>query len=266
MSLFRLSRRERTLACIAPISDKTGTDHKMRVAVLRAKRKGAMAAEFASQQTFDRALAALVKDIPVSAEIAEWFRNEKLIPQRKRGWKKAIRNPVVLSIALALLVITGVLVWGVMERMNEFPGSGTARKMLTVAGSMRGVAMDRLEADAGSLGDFFFMKYRLEHYDVPPEFSNLRISSWRVFDDDAGQRVAQMTIPEQRLQLFLFPAARNLKDAKPLEFEGWRYIEHEGWTGAVRVQQGVCFMAALRGDKTDLTPFLARAAASAPGR
>ncbi len=146
----------------------------MRAAVLRAKGKGPNAAAFAHQQSFDRALAGLVRDIPVSAEISEWFRNEKLIPMQRRGWRKTVRNPVVLSIALALVVIAGVLVFIVMERMNEFPGSGTARKMLTIAGSMRGVQLDTVEAEAGSLSDFFFMKYRLEHYDVPPEFGDLR--------------------------------------------------------------------------------------------
>ena len=265
MSVFRMSRREKALAEIAPITDKPGTDRRMRVAILRAKRKGARAGQFANQQTFDRAMAELVRDIPVSAEIAEWFRNEKLIPKQKRGLRKALRNPVVLSIALALAVIAGVLVYGVLERMNEFPGSGTARKLLTVAGSMRGVPMERLEADAGSLSDFFFMKYRLEHYDVPPEFADLRTGSWRVFDDDEGHRVAQVTVPAHRLHFFLFPAERSPNGVKPLEFSGWRFIEHEGWTGAVQVQDGVCFMAALRGDKSELAPFLAKGALASGG-
>ena len=175
-----------------------------------------------------------------------------------------IRNPAVHTIALALLVIAGVLFYVVMQRVNEFPGAGTARKMLTIASSMRGVTMEPLNAAAGSLGDLFFMKYRLEHYDVPPEFAELRASSWRVFDDDEGHRVAQITIPEQRMQLFLFPAARNPKDAKPMEFEGWEYIEHEGWTGVVRSKTGICFMAAVRGDKKALQAHFASVQADPP--
>lgn len=253
-----MSRREKVLARFAPITDKPGTDRRMRVAVLRARRSGKVAADFSYQQTFDQALAALVRNIPVSAEIAEWFRNEKLIPQKRRGWKKAIRNPVVHTIALALLVIAGVLFYFVVERVNEFPGAATARKMLTVAGSMRGVPMDSLDASAGSLGDLFFMKYRLEHYDVPPEFADLRTGAWRVFDDDEGHRVAQITIPSERMQFFLFPAARNPKDAKLLEFEGWQFVENEGWTGAVQVRDGVCFMAAVRGDRKLLQPYVSK--------
>lgn len=258
MNLFAFSGREQILARVAPITDKPDTDHRMRVAVQHARRKGPAAVEFAQQQAFDRAIAALVHDIPVSSEISEWFRNEKLIPQKKRGWRRTITNPVVLSIALALVVIAGVLVFIIMERMNEFPGSSTARKMLTVAASMRGVTLDPVEADAGALSDFFFMKYRLEHYDVPPEFADLRTSGVRVFDDDEGHRVAQISVIEKRMQFFLFPAAQNPKDAKPLEFTGWRYVENEGWVGAVQVNDGICFMAALRGQRRDLAPYLAR--------
>lgn len=229
----------------------------MRAAVLHARRDRATAKEFQCQQAFDQAIAALVQDVPVSGEIAEWFRNEKLIPQKKRSWKKTVKNPVVLSIATAVAVIAGVAVFVVMERMQEFPGSGTARKLLTIASSTRGAQLDPVQTNAGALNDFFFMKYRLEHYDVPPEFADLRTAGARVFDDDEGHRVAQISVPEKRMQFFLFPAERNPKDAKVREFEGWKFVEQEGWTGAVHERAGVCFMAALRGGKKELTPYLA---------
>jgi hypothetical protein len=103
----------------------------------------------------------------------------------------------------------------------------------------------------------FFMKYRLEHYDVPPEFSRQRTIGVRVFDDDEAGQVAQIGLAEKRMQLFLFPARRDSKTGKPEEFEGWRYIEQEGWTGAVEARKGILFMAAVRGPKKDLAPYLA---------
>jgi hypothetical protein len=60
------------------------------------------------------------------------------------------------------------------------------------------------------------------------------------------------------MQLFLFPARRDSKSGKPEEFEGWRYIEQEGWTGAVQARKGVLFMAAVRGPKKDLAPYLSK--------
>lgn len=260
MSIFRLSRREKMLARMAPITETPGTDRRMRVAVLRARRSGPAAKEFGQQQAFDQAIAELVQAVPVSDEIAEWFRNEKLIPQQKRSWKKMLRNPVVLSIATAMAVIAGIAVFILIERLNEFPGSGTAHKLLTIASATRVSQLDPVQTDAGALSDLFFMKYRLEHYDVPPEFADLRTLGVRVFDDDEGRRVAQIAVPEKRMQFFLFPAERNPKTGRVREFSGWRYIDQEGWTGAVQVQSGVCFMAALRGEKRDLAAYTAKAA------
>jgi hypothetical protein len=257
MSIFRLSRREKALVRWAPITERPGIDRKMRVAVLRARRSKKLSADFAQQQAFDKAMAALVQTTPVSSGVEEWFRNETLIPQRsRRTWRKTVRNPAVLSIALALAVIAGVIVFIVMERMKEFPSSPAARKMLTIAASTRSSLLDVVDADAGSLGDLFFLKYRLEHYDVPPEFARLRATAYRVFDDDEGYRVAQIFIPSKRLQFFIFPAERNPKNGEPREFSGWRYVEQEGWTGAVESKAGVCFMAALHGQEKDLAPYL----------
>ncbi len=270
MSIFRISRREELLTRFAPITEKPGTDRRMRAAILRARRSRSVATAFSYQQTFDKAIANLVRAIPVSNEVAEWFRNEKLIPRSKRTWKKTAKNPAVLSAALALAVIAGVVLFIVMERVSEFPGAGTARKMLTIASTTDRTQLDVVEAEAGSLGDFFFMKYRLEHYDVAPEFAGLRTTACRVFDDDEGRRVAQISVREKRMQFFLFPAERDVKDARPREFSGWRFVEQEGWTGAVRVRDGVCFMAAVRGEQKELEPYLAeavqRAAAGAPER
>ena len=121
-----------------------------------------------------------------------------------------------------------------MERLNDFPGSKMARKMLTLAGSTRGADLERLETQAGALGDLFFMKYRLEHYDVPQEFADIKTAGVRVFDDDEGRRVAQISVPEKRMQFFIFPAERDPKDGKPKEFSGWKYLEHEGWAGVAK--------------------------------
>ena len=259
MSLFSLSRREQVLARIAPITDKPGTDWRMRKAVLRAKGKGPFASVFGKQQAFDQAVAGLVREIPVTQEISEWFRNEKLIPKSKRRWRKDARNPAVIAVALATVVIIGVLTFNVMQRLKDFPGSKMARKMMGLAASTRSADLDRLETQAGALGDLFFMKYRLEHYDVPHEFADIKTAGVRVFDDDEGRRVAHISVPEKRMQFFIFPAERNPKDGKPKEFSGWKYLEHEGWAGVAKSRAGVVFLAAMRGEEKDLAPYVAQA-------
>jgi len=226
-------------------------DRPMRAVMSRAGKSS----EFVNQQNFDRAVAALVRVIPMPPETAEWFSTDLISPS-KWTWKKTVRNPAVLAIGLALIVIAGVLVFQFVARLNDFPGSATARKLLAIAGSTRSVLLDPVNADAGTLSDLFFMKHGLEHYDVPPEFADFRTIGCRVFDDDESRRIAQIWVAEKRMQFFLFPAERNAKTGAVLKFPGWRYVHQENWIGAVTQHNGVCFMAALRGREKDLTPYI----------
>ena len=252
MNSPRLSRRQRALSNCAPIGQHNLMDRPMRSAVARA----ADSSEFVNQQNFDRAVAELVQLVSIPPETAEWFSEKDLAVGSKWTWKKLVRNPAVLAISIALLVIAGVFVWQFLTRLNEFPGSATARRLLSVAASTRPVMLDPVSTEAGMLSDLFFMKHGLEHYDVPEEFADFQTIGCRVFEDEGSRRIAQIWLPEKRMQLFLFPAERDTKTGAVLKFPGWRYVQQEGWIGAVKEQSGVCFMAALRGREADLQPYI----------
>src|SRR5438876_10319626 len=168
-----------------------------------------------------------------------------------------LRNPAVLATSIAVAVIAGVFVFNFVSHLNDCPYSATARKLLGIAASARPVMLDPGNAEAGTLSDLFFMKHGLEHYDVPAQFADFATIGCRVFEDEESRRIAQIWVSEKRMQLFLFPAERNAKTGAVLRFPGWRYIQQEGWTGAVTEHNGVCFMAALRGRENDLAPYLA---------
>src|SRR5215471_20492493 len=254
MKLLSSMRSQRALLNCAPISARQSADRSMRSAISRAD--GSV--EFTNQQNFDRAVARLVRLIPIPAESAEWFSEKDLVPGSRLSWKKMVRNPAVLAISIALAVIAGVFVFNFLSHLNDFPGSATARKLLGIAASTRPVMLDPVTAEAGTLSDLFFMKHGLEHYDVPAEFADFGTIGCRVFEDDESRRVAQIWIAEKRMQFFLFPAERDSKTGAVLRFPGWRYVHQEGWTGAVTEHSGVCFMAAIRGRDKDLETYIAR--------
>lgn len=255
MKIAQLSRRQRILAQCVPVSEEKVKDRAMRGAISQARK----AEDFEHQQNFDRAVTEVVRSIPIPSEIAEWFTTEHIIAGPRRAWQRMVRNPAILAIALALAVIAGVFIYQFIEHLNDFPGSSTARRLLKVASSTRSMVLDPLKTDAGALGDFFFMKHRLAHYDVPTEFAEFRTLGARVFDDEDGQRVAQIWTTEKRMQFFLFPAERDVKTGRVLHFAEWRYIDHEGWVAVVTERNGVCFMATLRGREKDIAPYIAKA-------
>ena len=151
MRTLRLLRRRRALLNCAPISRNHLADRSMRSAVSREDGSD----EFVNQQNFDRAVADLVRLVPIPPESAEWFSDKAAIRGRKWTWKRIVLNPAVLAISIALVVIAGVFTFHLLGRLNDFPGSATARKLLTVAGSTRSVMLDPVNAEAGTLSDLF---------------------------------------------------------------------------------------------------------------
>jgi len=254
MKLLSLMRRRRALLNCAPIRADQSVERSMRAAISRVDGS----ADFISQQNFDRAVARVVRLIPIPAESAEWFSEKDLVPASQGTWKKMMRNPAVLAISIAVAVIAGVFVFNFLSHLNDFPASATARKLLGTAASTRPVMLDPVNAEAGTLSDLFFMKHGLEHYDVPAEFADFGTIGCRVFEDDESRRIAQIWVAEKHMQFFLFPAERDGKTGAVLRFPGWRYVHQEGWTGAVTEHSGVCFMAAIRGRDKDLEPYIAR--------
>ncbi|HEY3663604.1 MAG TPA: hypothetical protein VGL24_10660 [Chthoniobacterales bacterium] len=254
-----LSRRKRALIECAPISDEPPSDRAMRSALEIARTIPETAASLTAQQQFDQALAGLVGRIQIPQEAAEWFVNANLIRGEKRSWKKTARHPAILATVLAVLVMTGIGVFFFVERLHEFPGSETAKRLLVFANATRRYSFESLNTDAINLGDYFFMKSQLEHYDVPMQFADLRARAVRVFDDEDGHRVAQVVLADRGVQFFLYPADKSSGQStpKPETRPTWGYVEGENWAGAVQEHDGVCFMIAMHGTEDELRAYLA---------
>ena len=254
MNAPQLSRRDKMLIHCVPIREEGVDDRALRTAIHHAKKTEL----FATQQNFDKAVSALVQAIPIPKEITEWVPTETYIAPTRRAWKKYAQNPAFLATGIAVLVIAIVGIFQLIDRLNRFPGESTALRLLTTASSNKAMMLDPVKTDAGAVGDFLFMKHRLAHYEVPEECADLKTLGCRVFDDEEGQRVAQVWIVEKKMQFFMFPAERDPKTGKAKEFKGWRTIEQERWAGAVKQQNGVCFMAALRGTEKDFAPYISK--------
>lgn len=250
----QLSKRDKMLLHCAPLRDDQIDERGLRTAVHHARKTEA----FAVQQSFDKAAGALVQAIPIPKEILEWIPTESFIAPRRRTWRKYVQNPVFLATAIAALVIAVIVTFQLVDRLNRFPGQSTALRLLTTASSNKSMLLDPVKTNAGALGDYLFMKHRLVHYDVPPEFADLKTIGCRKFDDEEGQPIAQIWVVEKKMQFFLFPAERDPKTGDVKHFNGWRYVDQDRWTGVVSEQNGVCFMAALRGTEKDLAPYVAK--------
>ena len=113
--------RHASLADCAPISDKPHTERAMRVAVTRMQRGKTTAAQFANQQAFDRALAALKEAIGLDPACCLQVPDERLPEPTLQ-----ICCAEVVNLALrqrAELVQAGESNWRVRKLKVELPAN-----------------------------------------------------------------------------------------------------------------------------------------------
>src|SRR5438552_17006409 len=94
MKTFGLLRRQRALLNCAPISQDGLADRSMRSAVYRA----AASADFGNQQNFDRAIAELVRRIPIPPVTAASFSEKELAMVSKSMWMKICRKQIYIAV------------------------------------------------------------------------------------------------------------------------------------------------------------------------
>src|SRR5207244_11224744 len=86
MRTLRLLRRRRALLNCAPISHDHLADRSMRAAVSRENSSD----EFVNQQNFDRAVAELIRLVPLPPESAEGFLDKEAVRRAKWTWRRII--------------------------------------------------------------------------------------------------------------------------------------------------------------------------------
>src|SRR5947207_15827471 len=104
MKTLRLSRRQLALLNCAPINEEQIRDRSMRSAVSRARGSN----EFTNQESFDRAMAALVHIFPIPPGTAEWFFRYDLFSYSRLSLIKSARNQIVHGIGIVVLEYFGV--------------------------------------------------------------------------------------------------------------------------------------------------------------
>jgi hypothetical protein len=165
----------------------------------------------------------------------------------------------VLTALLGVVVILGIVVFFVMERMEKFQGREAVEDILVAASKMSGTELEEVTSTTGQLGDWFYMR-GYEGFEAPAELAVLPVGGSRVFRID-GQTVAQLAVvnadpanPSVRCLIFEFHAS-EFGVQLPAD-AGWKVLTRDEWVGAIRQRGDHCFLIAFRGGKADMQEFL----------
>lgn len=160
------------------------------------------------------------------------------------------RNPTLLAVALAGLLIVGVLVWQLMGRVGTFPEE--ALKVAKTAEFGRPDLFDPVEAKAGALEDWFMLK-GFENFRVPSGFEDFEIVGVRIFRME-NEPVAVAAAVENHMFFYVFRGAPL--GIHVLPEKTWRITSSDRLVMAIREENDRCFMIVFRGTKEEMKALL----------
>jgi hypothetical protein len=161
-----------------------------------------------------------------------------------RSPRTLLRDPAVLAGVIGVLLILGLVVFFAMQGMRRFPGDDAVFDMVDTAQRMSGMEVEPVEAEIGRLGDWLFMKYALENYQVAPDLAAAHAAGCRVFKQK-GHPIAQIIVGQPQAVLYVFKAADFGVRIDPQN--EWRFFEREEWSGAAASHGDSCTVVTVRG-------------------
>ena len=154
-----------------------------------------------------------------------------------------------------MVVILGIVVFFVFERIEKFPGREAVENMLSAASKMTGSELEPEASTIGQVGDWFYMR-GYEGFEAPAEMVSLPVIGSRVFRVE-GRTVSQIavgTTDTLRCLIFEFHASEFGVLLPP--DNDWKVLTQDEWVGALRQRGDHCFLIAFRGTKSDMQDFL----------
>ncbi len=213
--------------------------------------------EFLIQVPFDEAAApALDWDLPptVDAKIHEYVDK---FSHRKYAKRFTFRDPAMMAVAAAFLVLVALMGWIYLANEGGFAGMNEVKQMVQVGNSAGVTEYDEMDASAETLDDWFTMQ-GFDGFRVPEEFADNRVVGARLFTYE-GERVAAAAVPidERRAFFYSFEAHPFGVSIQP---EGkWSFTTFGAKDGNVLAARQVgskCFVVTFEGTKPEMEGIL----------
>jgi len=186
--------------------------------------------------------------IPEELQLLHW------VEPPRPGLRALILQPAVLAIALALVVVLGVVIHMAKTRMGDFPGKDAVMAFVEDAGSLSGSEFKSIvpPTDAGRLDDWFVSE-NFMGFSVPPELQKAQAVGWRV-ENHNDVVVAQVALDKQNAMLLVIHTANVKIDG---ETSGWQpAFQQDKWAVATYIDKEIVCVVMFEGDSDDMPKFL----------
>ncbi|MEO8205579.1 MAG: hypothetical protein ABI615_05315 [Chthoniobacterales bacterium] len=206
-----------------------------------------------SQQPFDARFHSAIAQIEIQDAMRQKFEGVAQEWGSKRHVQQfSFRNPAILSILVAFLVLAFLGMWLYLDRSQTFPGAAEVEGILKTG---KNASIDQFEpvvTDAAALGDWFTMK-GFDGYYVPNGLAHMQTAGAKISTYE-GHPVATVAIPDGKYFFLVFPANPFGIQIDPAG--SWKIQESEEGKFAAQVANGMCFLVFSMDENTDVASLI----------
>ncbi|MEI8233104.1 MAG: hypothetical protein WCH57_00285 [Verrucomicrobiota bacterium] len=211
----------------------------------------AATAPLEAQAAADRQWHAAIEAVAIPPELALLY---QAVPPRP-GLRMVLFQPAVLAIALALVVVVGVLVYMAKTRMGNFSGREAIETLVAAETELTEPEFEAVSpTEAGKLDDWFVLK-GFEGYALPPPVDKAQAIGCRVWKQGnlpVAEVALRKTAGIDRARLLVFRTADLQVGIEP---GGWRTFQQEEWALAVWSNRETVCVVIIEGDSDDMARF-----------
>ncbi len=230
-------------------------DEREVVAALKiAAKTPALEADFRNQLAFDRLLAQTL-ETALPEEMAASFEEVARRLEGKRSRKFTFRDPAMLAVGLAFLMLVGLLAWIFLGKMGSFAGMQEAIELAQQGDKAGPAQFQPIETKAAALTDWFVVQ-DFDGFVVPRGMESAPVLGARTFKYD-DMPVAVAAIAKPKSLWYVFEANPFGISLSPGEWKIVEYGQQNKRALGVTQVGAMAFVIVLReGGKADLQKYL----------
>ncbi len=242
----------KSLLLVCPPTGNDGGDPRLKKALQAAQKDPELRAAWDTQVKFDRRVADGLRAIAPPPSLMAAATNVESHLSHRTVPTMSLRDPAILSVVIAFVLLVGLGIWLVFGKMSSFPGASETWEIVSMGDSAPADRLEPITLKLDVLDDWFAMK-GMDQFWAPTELGNLDVVGARLFYF-ADIPVA-MGVGDQPLVSFYAFNGTRLGISVPTDGK-WKLVTRDRKAIAVTGQGDMVFVIEIDGDRTDLQRIL----------
>lgn len=238
------------LSC--PPSRCDGGDPRLKKALRAAQKSPELQALLDAQVKFDGHIADRLHAIPLPVSLSADATKIESSLSHQTAPSISFRDPAIISVIVAAILLMGLGIWLVFGKMSSFPGTSDTWRVVLEGNTTPWDRLEPLKLKMDVLNDWFAMK-GMDQFWAPSTFGKLDIIGGGVFNV-SDIPVAMGVIDHPRMFFYAFNGTR-LGILPPADGR-WKILTHERKTIGVTRQGDSVFVIEIDGTQRELQQIL----------